>query len=126
MIDSSRLIVMILINMRPSTYRKPAMKIGFTVGELEQHQMELSFDQPSGDLCILMDGIQVLQDSPALTIEPVKCYELSIGEQEKHVLAFQLTYGDETEIAGLHAIPRLSMMVSSIGEKQISAEAIGL
>lgn len=101
------------------------MKIGFTVGEIEQHQMELSFDRSSGDLRILLDGTQVLQDSPALTIEPVKCYELSIGEQEKHLLAFQLTYGDETEAAGLEAIPRLSLMVSAIDDKQPSAEALG-
>ena len=50
------------------------MKIGFTVGEIEQHQMELSFDQPSGDLRIMMDGTQVLQDSPAVIRGPVKRY----------------------------------------------------
>ena len=102
------------------------MNIGFTIGEIEQHQMEFSFDQPSGDLRIRMDGAQVLQDSPALTVEPVKYYELRIGEQERHLLAFQLTSGDGTEQPGTPAMPRLTLMVSAIGDEEPSAEAIRL
>ena len=71
------------------------MKIGFTVGEVEQHQMELLFDQPSGDLRIMMDGAQVLQDTPTLVMGPIKRYELKIGQREKHRLALQLTFEDE-------------------------------
>ena len=71
------------------------MKIGFTVGEHEQHQMELLFDQPSGDLRIMMDGTQVLRDTPTLVLGPVKRYELKIGQREKHKLALQLTFEDE-------------------------------
>ncbi len=102
------------------------MKIGFIVGEIEQHQMELTFDQPSGDLRILLDGTQVLQDSPTLVSEPVKQYELSIGEQERHKLALQLTYGEQTdEIPGeepsglpipVLPIPRLSLKLTAISD----------
>ncbi len=87
------------------------MRIGFTVGEIERHEMELSFDQASGDLLVTMDGTQVLQDSPVLSIEPIKSYELAVGECEKHKLALQLTYGLEP---GFPATPRLSLMVSPI------------
>ncbi len=120
------------------------MKIGFTVGEMEQHQMELLFDQPSGDLRIMMDGTQVLQDSPRRVRGPAKRYELKIGEREKHRLALQLTFEDEeTRLRELEegdllafqlsfgdapcqgeseecpewpiqAIPRVSLMVSAI------------
>ncbi len=85
------------------------MRIGFTVGEIERHEMELSFDQASGDLLITMDGTRVLQDSPILSIEPVKSYELAVGDCEKHMLALELTYGLEP---GLPATPRLSLMVT--------------
>ncbi len=71
------------------------MKIGFTVGEVEQHQMELSFDQPTGDLRITMDGTPVLQDTPTVVRGPAKRYELRIGQREKHKLALQLTFEDE-------------------------------
>ena len=71
------------------------MKIGFTLGENEQHQLELFFDQPSGDLCVTMDGAQVLRDKPRAIRGPVKRYELKIGEREKHRLAVQLTFEDE-------------------------------
>ncbi len=122
------------------------MKIGFTVGEVEQHQMELLFDQPSGDLRIMMDGTQVLRDSPTLIRGPVKRYELKIGHREKHKLALQLTFEDEqTRLQELEeadasafqlsfrdapsqseedqpvawpfqAIPRFSLMVSPVGD----------
>ena len=92
------------------------MRIDFTVGELEQHVMELSFDQISGDLRILMDGAQLLQDSPAITAAPVS-YELSVGTEERHTLALQLAYGQE-EADRLHpvplTIPRLSLMVTAL------------
>lgn len=71
------------------------MKIGFTVGEVEQHQMELLFDQPTGDLRITMDGTPVLQDTPMVVRGPAKRYELKIGKREKHKLALQLTFEDE-------------------------------
>ncbi len=90
------------------------MKIGFIVGEIEQHQMELSFDQKSGDLLILLDGTQVLQDSPVLSEEPSKTYELSVGDAEKHTLALELTYGDQPIEAGIASVPRLSLMVSPV------------
>ncbi len=122
------------------------MKIGFTIGEVEQHQLELLFDQPSGDLRIMMDGTQVLRDSPTLVRGPVKRYELKIGEREKHKLALQLTFEDEqTRLRELEetdalafqlsfrdapsqdeeeqpiawpyqAIPRVSLMVSAVGD----------
>ncbi|MGE5073507.1 MAG: hypothetical protein ACM3MF_08775 [Anaerolineae bacterium] len=71
------------------------MKIGFTVGAIEQHRMELLFDQPTGDLRITMDGTPVLHDTPTLVRGPVKRYELKIGKREKHKLALQLTFEDE-------------------------------
>ncbi len=121
------------------------MKIGFTVGEVEQHQLELLFDQPSGDLRIMMDGTQVLRDSPTL-VRGSKRYELKIGEREKHKLALQLTFEDEqsrlqeleeTDALAFQlsfrdapsqdeeeqpiawpfqAIPRVSLMVSAVGD----------
>ncbi len=98
------------------------MKIDFTVGEIERHQMELSFDQVSGDLYLLMDGTQVLQDSPTIAVEPIS-YELSVGAEERHKLAFQLAFGempcefcDGSIDDGIQATPRLSLMVSAISD----------
>ncbi len=92
------------------------MKIGFVIGEMEQHQMELSYDQPSGDLRLVMDGTEVLQDSPTPAMKPVKSYELSVGEQEKHLLTFQLTYGDQAEEPGSGVTPRVSLQVTALHE----------
>ncbi len=92
------------------------MKIGFIVGEMEQHQMELSYDQPTGDLRLTMDGLQVLRDSPTLSFEPVKLYELSVGDQEKHLLTFQLTDGDQEEEPGAGVTPRVSLKVTALHE----------
>jgi hypothetical protein len=92
-----------------------AMKIGFVVGEVEQHQMELSFDQHSGALLIMMDGCEVLQDSPRLTTKAARSYELNIGEAEKHRLALQLTYGsDQDDEINDPALPRISLKVSPV------------
>ncbi len=121
------------------------MKIGFTVGETEQHQLELFFDQPSGDLRVMMDGAQVLRDKPRRVKGPVKRYELKIGEREQHKLAVQLTFEDEQsrrreEETGepiplqlafgdtpdeemdaepiawpIQALPRVSLVVSAVG-----------
>ena len=105
------------------------MKIGFIVGTLEQHQMELSFDQATGDLRILLDGSPVLQDTPRLAKTPIKRYELSIGEYEKHSLALQLTYGDEPGIGdepGARAIPRLSLVVRPVAVPAAVPESRGL
>lgn len=95
------------------------MKIGFIVGEMEQHQMELSYDQPSGGLRLMLDGTEVLQDSPTLTFEPAKLYELRVGEQEKHLLAFQLTYGDQAEEPGSGVTPRVSLKVTALREAAV-------
>ena len=89
------------------------MKIGFTIGEHEQHQMELLFDQPSGDLRIMMDGTQVLRDTPTLVLGPVKRYELKIGKREKHKLALQLTFEDEqTRLQELEETDALAFQLS--------------
>jgi hypothetical protein len=85
--------------------RKPPMKIGFTVGEIEQHDMELSFDQTSGDLLIMMDGTKVLQDSRALAIEPIRRYEINVG--------------DDPMETSPGTTPRLSLMVTAVGEHGI-------
>ncbi len=88
------------------------MKIGFIVGDSEQHEMELSFNPVSGDLRILMDGTPVLEVWPELARSLIKRYELNVGEHEKHRLALQLTYGDELAEPGIPAVPRLSLMVT--------------
>lgn len=94
------------------------MRIDFTVGEIEQHVLELSFDQSSGDLTIMMDGAQLLQDSPAITAQPVS-YEFRVGNEERHRLALQLGYGQE-QGDRLHpapmAIPRLSLFVTALAQ----------
>lgn len=99
------------------------MNIGFIVGTLEQHQMELSFDQTTGDLRILMDGAPVLEDSPRLARNPVKQYELYIGSGEKHKLALQLTYADGP---GIQPVPRLGMTVTPVGEAGIVPQSLAL
>lgn len=92
------------------------MKIDFIVGEIERHEMELSFDQRSGDLRLLMDGTQLLQDRPSLAVRPV-CYELNVGNEERHKLAFQVAYGrddSDPHYFGFLEIPRLSLMVTAL------------
>jgi hypothetical protein len=90
------------------------MKIDITIGETEQHQMEFSFDQISGDLIVLMDGKPVLQDYATLSLKSIMSYELSVGECEKHTLAFQLMYGDGLDDTGMEAIARPRLMVTAI------------
>ncbi len=92
------------------------MRVDFTVGEAEQHQMELSFDQASGDLRILMDGTPVLQDSPSITVKPFN-YELNVGAEERHRLALQIAYTElpsEPSDPAVQAAPRLSLTVTAI------------
>jgi hypothetical protein len=91
-----------------------AMKIDIVIGETEQHQMEFSFNRLSGDLIVLMDGLPVLQDSATLATGPVKSYELSVGDCEKHTLAFQLMYGDDPYETSIEAIARPRLMVTAI------------
>src|SRR5512138_1063909 len=98
-----------------------AMRIGFIVGEVEQHQMELSFDQKSGDLRILMDGRQVLEDTPKLSGTHIKMYELQVGQAEKHKLALLFGYGDEPEA---RRTPRMSLMVTPMEEEVIDPLAV--
>ncbi len=90
------------------------MKVDITIGAKEMHQMEFSFDRITGDIIVLMDGERVLEDCASPLIAPVRSYELSIGESEKHTLAFKVLYSDEAEDSGLVpiAIPRL--MVTAI------------
>ncbi len=105
------------------------MKIEFIVGTLEQHQMELSFDHRRGDLRILMDGAPVLHDTPRLTHNSIKHYELNIGDGEKHRLALQLAYGDEPGIGddpGITATPRLSLVVTAVAPRAVVPEALSL
>lgn len=92
------------------------MKIDFTVGEVEQHSLELSFDQGSGWLRILMDGVQLLQEYPAIAEQPAS-YELNVGNEERHRLALLLAYGhDEVDRPdlGLPPIPRLSLRLTAL------------
>jgi hypothetical protein len=102
------------------------MKIGFIVGENERHEMELSFDQSTGELRMLMDGIQVLQDAPRLAKGPVKRYELAVGEGEKHWLAVQLSYGDEPDDEELRRLPRLSLAVSATAPQDTIPQGLPL
>jgi len=90
------------------------MRIEFTIGGTEPHQMQFSFDQTFGDLIIVMDGVQVLQDSAKLAREAVKSYELSVGDCEKHRLAFQLMYGDGLDDTGLEPISKTRLAVTAI------------
>jgi hypothetical protein len=92
------------------------MKIDFIIGDIEKHEMELSFDQTSGDLRILMDGSAVLQDTPRLAKSSIQRYELHIGDCEQHRLMLQLAYGNGLEIdePGFQAIPRLSLTVAAV------------
>lgn len=92
------------------------MKIDFIIGEIERHEMELSFDQTSGALRILMDGSAVLQDQPKLARSSSKHYELSIGDCEQHWLTVQLAYGNGLEMdePGFQAVPRLSLRVTAV------------
>jgi len=102
------------------------MNIGFIIGETEQHEMELSFDQITGDLCMLMDGTQVLHEMPRLANDPVQHYELYVGDGEKHRLALQLTYGGEPDEPSPHAVPRLSLVVTAVAPQDVVPEGLGL
>ena len=102
------------------------MNIGFVVGEFERHQMEISFDQKSGDLRMLMDGTPVLHELARLAKEPVQHYELSIGALEKHRLALDLTYGSEREEPGSAVVPRLSLAVSPVAASDVAPDSLPL
>jgi len=65
------------------------MKFDFTVGIQEQHHVEFSFDQFSGDLKILVDGQAVVKDLRFMSLSLVKRYEFPVGEQEKHQVAIE-------------------------------------
>lgn len=101
------------------------MKIAFIVGKAEQHEMELSFDQKTGDLRVLMDGTPVLREEARLARNPMKRYELSIGNSEKHSLALLLTYGHDDE-PGAKAMPRLSMKLTALAAPEAVSEALPL
>jgi hypothetical protein len=87
--------------------QEPAMKFNFTVGDQEQHQMEFSLDQSSGDLNILLDGNAVVRDIRAVPYEPVKRYDLNVGNGEKHRVSFTVAFGEESQADGSAANTRL-------------------
>ncbi len=105
------------------------MKVEFIVGTLEQHQMELSFDQRKGDLRILMDGAPVLQDSPRLAHNSTRHYELNIGDCEKHTLNLLLGYIDEAALGdepgtAIKAAPRLSLAITPAAAHGVVPEGL--
>src|SRR5512146_112006 len=102
------------------------MNIGFIVGESEKHQMEISFDQSTGDLHMLMDGTSVLHDLARLTKDLIKHYELSIGALEKHLLALELTYGRDLDEPASRAVPRLSLAVSPVAPPEAVPDGLAL
>ena len=102
------------------------MNIGFIIGQAEQHEMELSFDQTTGDLRMSMDGTQVLHEMPRLAKDPIQHYEFYVGDGEKHRLALKLTYGDKPDEPSLHAVPRLSLVVTAVAPQDLVPEGLGL
>lgn len=58
------------------------MKFTFEVGELEKHQVEFSFNQLLGSLCIKVDG-QPVCSNVRLFNEPVlEVFDLAVGRGE--------------------------------------------
>jgi FAIM1 (Fas apoptotic inhibitory molecule) protein len=60
------------------------MKFSFSVGEREKHQVDFSFDRFSGSLVILVDGSPAVKDLRMFSLNLVKKYEFTVGQQEQH------------------------------------------
>lgn len=60
------------------------MQFTFTVGQYEQHRIDFSFDQFTGNLEIKVDGQLAVKDFRALSFKLTKRYELTVGTNEKH------------------------------------------
>ena len=65
------------------------MQFEFNVGQQEQHKVQFSFDQFSGDLKIVVDGNPVVKDLRMFSLSLVKRYEFSVGQQEPHKVAIE-------------------------------------
>jgi hypothetical protein len=61
----------------------------FIVGANEQHRVDFSFDQFSGNLEIKVDGQTVVKDFRIALLKLTKRYELVVGVNEKHHVAIE-------------------------------------
>jgi hypothetical protein len=65
------------------------MRFDFAVGSQEEHRVEFSFDQFSGDLEITVDGNMAVKDFRMLSLSLVKRYEFMVGTQERHKVVIE-------------------------------------
>ena len=64
------------------------MKFDFTVGAVEHHRLEFSFDPVLGDLKVTVDGNPVEEDL-RLFLSMIERYEFTVGEMEQHKVAIE-------------------------------------
>jgi hypothetical protein len=65
------------------------MRFSFFVGVAEQHQVDFSFDQFTGNLEIRVDGEPLVKDFRMLSLKLTKRYEFTVGAQERHNVAIE-------------------------------------
>ena len=65
------------------------MRFSFEVGEKERHRVDFSFNQFWGNLNISVDGVAVQRDFRLLSLQLVKRYEFTVGQQELHQIAIE-------------------------------------
>ncbi len=67
------------------------MEFTIEVGADEKHQLHFSFDQVLGEIRVEADGRDVAQDWRSFTLHRTRRYEFSVGGEEPHAIAIELT-----------------------------------
>ncbi|MEU7923454.1 hypothetical protein ACGFIP_27815 [Micromonospora zamorensis] len=65
------------------------MKLNFDVGVHERHEVTFSFNKFWGGLSILVDGRPVHQELRVLSVDLVKRYEFTVGQDERHAVLIE-------------------------------------
>ncbi len=71
--------------------RSKIILLSFTVGDEERHQLEYHFNKFWGNLSISVDGAVVRRDFRLFSLSPVKSYELTVGDTERHTVRIEKT-----------------------------------
>ena len=79
------------------------MRLDFTVGVYERHQVCFSFDKVWGRLSITVDAVPVTKELRMFSVSLSKRYEFVVGVQERHQVVIEKTR--PLLFAGLRAQP---------------------
>jgi hypothetical protein len=65
------------------------MQMRFEVGEKERHVVTFAFNKFWGNLSIKVDGVAIRKELRMMSVNLVKRWEFTVGEQERHQVVIE-------------------------------------